>query len=181
MPTTADTSHVPSIRDDIIDETPDDELVLINSFLNSKQTISSLPGPYRNAIDVPKAFKVFVTQTVMNVMISLQSAIYVNAYLYVCACMLCSFDSTVNYKKKTFICSQHLHLKDMLLLHVVAFLRGGQVVDTFSMGIPALRTHIHNHTTVNHKHKHIQAHMETSEVVAQQLLAVPHRLTDTSN
>lgn len=43
---------------DCIDESPEDELLLINSFLNSKQSIQSLPGPYRNAIDIPKAFKI---------------------------------------------------------------------------------------------------------------------------
>jgi hypothetical protein len=46
------------MRDDIIEETPDDELVMINSYLNGKQTITSLPMPNRNAIDIPKAFKV---------------------------------------------------------------------------------------------------------------------------
>jgi hypothetical protein len=45
------------IRDDVIEETPDDELVMINSYLNGKQTITSLPMPNRNAIDIPKAFK----------------------------------------------------------------------------------------------------------------------------
>lgn len=35
----------------------DDELILIYSFLNSKNTINSLPGPYPNIYDTPKSFK----------------------------------------------------------------------------------------------------------------------------
>lgn len=46
-----------SRRDDLLEDTPDDELLMIFSFLNSKQNITSLPGPYRSAIDTPKNFK----------------------------------------------------------------------------------------------------------------------------
>jgi hypothetical protein len=40
----------------VMDEA-EEELVLIFSFLNSKNTISSLPGPYHNVYDTHKAFK----------------------------------------------------------------------------------------------------------------------------
>lgn len=40
----------------VMDEA-EEELVLIFSFLNSKNTISSLPGPYHNAYDIQKSFK----------------------------------------------------------------------------------------------------------------------------
>ena len=37
----------------------EEELVLVNSFINSRNTISALPGPYRNVLDMPpKNFKV---------------------------------------------------------------------------------------------------------------------------
>jgi hypothetical protein len=35
----------------------EDELNLIHSFINSKNTITALPGPYRNAYEIPKHFK----------------------------------------------------------------------------------------------------------------------------
>jgi hypothetical protein len=38
-------------------EDVEEELVLIYSFVNSKNTINSLPGPYRTAYEVPKHFK----------------------------------------------------------------------------------------------------------------------------
>ena len=34
-----------------------DEIILLNGFLNSKVTITALPGPFRNAMDMPKRFK----------------------------------------------------------------------------------------------------------------------------
>ena len=40
----------------------EEEIVLICSFLNSKNTITSLPGPYRNAYDTHKAFKLRFNQ-----------------------------------------------------------------------------------------------------------------------
>eukprot|EP00981_Chlorochromonas_danica_P012018 scaffold4384_cov180-Ochromonas_danica.AAC.1 len=36
----------------------EEELVLIFSFVNSKNTITSLPGPYHNVYDIPKNFKI---------------------------------------------------------------------------------------------------------------------------
>lgn len=42
--------------DNVIEETPEDELLLINSFLNSKQTITSLPGPFMSSLEQPKVF-----------------------------------------------------------------------------------------------------------------------------
>lgn len=36
----------------------EEELVLVYSFINSKNTITSLPGPYRNALEIPKLFKI---------------------------------------------------------------------------------------------------------------------------
>lgn len=44
----------------------EEELVLIFSFINSKNTITSLPGPYHNAIDIPKNFKLKFDQVVFE-------------------------------------------------------------------------------------------------------------------
>jgi protein-tyrosine phosphatase len=40
------------------EETAADELLLVYSFLNSKNTITSLPGPYPGIYDIPKSFKI---------------------------------------------------------------------------------------------------------------------------
>ena len=43
--------------DDLDDDDEGDEILLVYSFLNSKNTMTSLPGPYLNAYDVPKNFR----------------------------------------------------------------------------------------------------------------------------
>ena len=45
-------AHMTSVSEEILAE----ELLLINSFVNSKNTISELPGPFRSAMDTPKSF-----------------------------------------------------------------------------------------------------------------------------
>lgn len=56
-----DVSYIASLRQlvrpsSVADQLLAEELLLINSFNNSKQTLTSLPGPYRGSLDQPKSF-----------------------------------------------------------------------------------------------------------------------------
>jgi protein-tyrosine phosphatase len=53
FPKSVQSGHGPSPQVDY----DHDEVLLINSFINSKHTITSLPGPYRGAMDIPKRFR----------------------------------------------------------------------------------------------------------------------------
>jgi len=47
-----------TLHDDETSSSSSDELLLVYSFLNSKNTITSLPGPYPHIYDTPKSFKI---------------------------------------------------------------------------------------------------------------------------
>ena len=43
--------------DEMSDDEAEEELLLVNSFVNGRNTITALPGPFRDALNAPKSFK----------------------------------------------------------------------------------------------------------------------------
>ena len=46
-----------SNADEMSEDEAEEELLLVNSFVNGRNTITALPGPFRDALNAPKAFK----------------------------------------------------------------------------------------------------------------------------